>query len=247
MIAALFWAILATIIVSLFSFIGVLTLALKEKLLNKITMLLVGFSAGALIGGAFLHLIPEALEKSKGDSLFLYVIIGFVIFYILEKFLYWRHCHKAKCGVHMFTYLNLIGDAVHNFTDGLIIVASFVVDFKLGLATTLAVIAHEIPQEFGDFGVLIYGGFSKVKALFYNFLSGLTAIVGAVVGFFLYSVIEEKIIFLLPLTAGGFIYIAASDLIPELRKEMNIKRSLLPFLFFLFGVAFMWLFKLLLE
>jgi len=247
MISALLWAIIATVIVSLFSFVGVLTLALKKRLLNKIVLLLVGFSAGALIGGAFLHLIPESLEDGVGESLFLFVIIGFVAFYIIEKVLHWRHCHKGKCKIHMFTYLNLVGDGIHNFTDGLVIAASFIVNVNLGFATTLAVIAHEIPQEFGDFGVLIYGGFTRAKALFFNFLSGLTAILGAIAGYFLASAIEEKIVFLLPLTAGGFIYIAASDLIPELRKEADIKKSLLPFIFFLLGVAFMWGFKILLE
>lgn len=242
----LFWAITATIIVSLVSFVGVLTLAFKEKLLKKIVLMLVGFSAGALIGGAFLHLIPEALEKGMNDNLFLYVILGLIAFYVLEKFLHWRHCHEGKCPIHMFTYLNLIGDAIHNFTDGLIIAVSFVVNFKLGLVTTLAVIAHEVPQEFGDFGVLIYGGFTKFKALFYNFLSALTAILGAVIGFFLSSAVDD-ITFLLPLTAGGFIYIASSDLMPELRKEKSIKKSLFPFIFFLLGVAFMWGAKLLLE
>jgi len=244
---ALFWAVIATFVVSLVSFIGVVTLAFKEKLLNRIVILLVGFSAGALIGGAFLHLIPEAFEKGTSEVIFLYVILGFVAFYILEKILHWRHCHKSKCEVHTFTYLNLIGDSVHNFLDGLVIAASFVVDFKIGVVTTLAVVAHEIPQEFGDFGVLIYGGFGKSKALFYNFLTGLTAVIGAVVGFFLSSIIEESIVYLLPLTAGGFIYIAASDLMPELRKEADIKKSLPPFLLFLAGIVFMWFAKFLLE
>lgn len=247
MTSALFWAVTATIIVSLISFIGVLTLAFKEKLLNKIVLLLVGFSAGALIGGAFLHLIPEALEKYTGEALFLYVILGFVAFYVLEKVLHWRHCHKGRCDVHIFTYLNLVGDAIHNFLDGLVIAASFVVNTNLGIVTTAAVIAHEIPQEFGDFGVLIYGGFSKLKALFYNFLSGLTAVIGAITGYFLSSAIQESTTYLLLLTAGGFIYIASSDLIPELRKETDIKKSIMPFIFFLTGIVFMWAAKILLE
>ncbi|MBU4502052.1 MAG: ZIP family metal transporter [Nanoarchaeota archaeon] len=236
----LFWAIIATLAVSLISFVGVLTLAFKEKLLNKITLLLVGLSAGALIGGAFLHLIPEAIEEGMSQNIFLFVIIGFVIFYILEKALHWRHCHKGKCEIHMFTYMNLFGDALHNFMDGVVIVASFIVDVKLGFITTLAVIAHEIPQEFGDFGVLIHGGFGKAKALLCNFLTGLTAIIGALFGYFLSTIVQEWIIYILPITAGGFIYIAATDLIPELHKQIDIKKSILPFLFFLIGLAFMW-------
>lgn len=243
---ALFWAIIATVGVSIISFVGVFTLSLKEKLLNKITLLLVSFSAGTLIGGAFLHLIPEALEQGSINNIFLYVILGFVAFYVLEKILHWRHCHKGKCDVHAFTYLNLVGDTVHNFIDGLVIAVSFVVDIKLGFVTTLAVIAHEIPQEFGDFGVMIYGGFSKVKALTYNFLSALTAIIGAVIGFFLSSIADKGVLFLIPLTAGGFIYIASCDLIPELRKEVDIKKSLLYFVFFLIGLAFMLVMKFLL-
>ncbi len=247
MFSAIILAIIATIVVSLISFVGVLTLAFKDKVLNKITLLLVGFSAGSLIGGAFLHLIPEAIEKFGNEKIFPYVIIGFVAFFILEKVLHWRHCHKGKCDVHVFTYLNLLGDAVHNFTDGLIIAASFIVDIKIGFITTIAVIIHEIPQEFGDFGVLIHGGFSKAKALFYNFFSGLTAVLGAILGIFLSSIIEGSMIYLIPFTAGGFIYIAASDLIPELRKEAGFKKSILPFIFFLLGLVFIWITKIFLE
>jgi len=244
---SLFWAIIATLLVSTASLIGVITLALKDKLLSRITLLLVGFSAGALIGGAFLHLIPEALEEGLGESLFVYVILGFVAFFALEKILHWRHCHEGKCDVHVFTYLNLIGDAVLNFIDGLVIFAAFAVDTKIGFATTLAVLAHEVPQEFGDFGVLIYGGFSKAKALGYNFLSALSSVIGAVTGYLLSSVLKEGMVYLLPLTAGGFIYIAASDLMPELRKETNIQKSLLPFIFFFVGIAFMWAAKVFIE
>ncbi len=245
---ALLWALSATIIVSLIAFVGVVTLAIKDKLLNKILLLLVGFSAGALMGGAFLHLIPESAEGSSLISVGLFVLVGFASFFIIERFLYWHHCHKTgKCEVHMFTYMNLMGDAIHNFIDGLIIAASFVVSIPLGIATTIAVIAHEIPQELGDFGVLVYGGFSKLKALFFNFLTELTAILGAIIGFFLSSSLEGFIPFLLPFAAGGFIYIAASDLVPELHKEADIKRAILSFVFFLIGIAFMYGIKLIFE
>ena len=166
----LLWILSATILVSLISLIGVFTLAMKTKILDRILFLLVGFAAGGLIGGAFLHLLPEAIEQCAGDQVFIYALIGFTAFFLMERYLYWRHCHQGVCDVHTFTYLNLVGDGVHNFTDGLIIAASFVTDFRLGLVTTLAVIFHEIPQEMGDFGILVDGGFTKSRALFFNFI-----------------------------------------------------------------------------
>ena len=240
---ALIWALGATGIVSLASVLGIVTLALKGKLLKKILLLMVAFSAGALMGGAFLHLIPEAAEGAEGLSVFLYVIMGFSLFFIIERVLHWRHCHEGKCDVHTFTYMNLIGDSIHNFIDGLVIAASFVASVPLGISTTFAILAHEIPQEVGDFGVLIYGGFTKAKALLFNFLTALTAILGAFIGYFLADISGQFTVLLIPFAAGGFIYIAASDLVPELHKEANIHRSLFSFLFFIMGIAFMYSIK----
>ena len=127
------------------------------------------------MGGAFLHLMPEALETNTDHTdIFLIILVGFILFFIMEKVLHWRHCHKGKCNVHTFSYMNLIGDSIHNFTDGLIIAASFFVSPYFGLTTSIAIAAHEIPQEIGDFGVLIYGGFKKKKAIVLNFLVALT-------------------------------------------------------------------------
>ncbi len=234
-------------LVSLISLIGVITLIIREEILNKILLSLVGFSAGALIGGAFLHLLPEALEQTNSTTIFLYVIIGFMLFFILERILYWRHCHEEKCSIHMFTYLNLIGDGMHNFIDGLVIAASFIVDISIGLVTTIAVIAHEIPQELGDFGVLVYGGFSKPKALLWNFTSAITAVFGALIGYFFIMHSKAATSFLIPFTAGGFLYIAASDLIPELHKQSELKRSILSFILFLIGICFMGFMKFIFE
>jgi len=234
------WALGASIIVSLISFVGIISLLLKENLLNKILLLLISFSAGALIGGAFLHLIPEAAEKSGHGEVYLFVIIGFILFFILEKYLHWRHCHKEKCEIHTFTYLNLFGDGVHNFIDGLIIGSSFIVSINFGIVTSLAIIMHEIPQEIGDFGVLIYGGLSKNKALFYNFLSALTAILGTIIGFVLAGRSDIFLRLLMPVAAGGFIYIASCDLIPELHKQQDIKKATLSMVFFILGVALMY-------
>jgi zinc and cadmium transporter len=235
------WALSASVIVSLISFVGIVSLLLKESLLNKILLLLISFSAGALIGGAFLHLIPEAVEKSGHGEVYLFVIVGFILFFILEKYLHWRHCHKGKCEIHTFTYLNLIGDGVHNFIDGLIIGSSFVVSINFGIATSFAIIMHEIPQEIGDFGVLVYGGLNKNKALFYNFLSAITAILGTVIGFVLANISDSFLKLLMPMAAGGFIYIASCDLIPELHKQEDIKKASLSMVVFIFGVAFMYL------
>lgn len=243
----LFRIILSTLIISLLSLVGIFTLVIKAKLVDRILLLLVGFSAGALVGGAFLHLLPESLESAEPAQTFLYVLVGFVFFFLMERIFYWRHCHEGICNVHTFTYLNLFGDGLHNFMDGLIIAGSFVSSIPLGIATTLAVAFHELPQEIGDFGVLVYGGFSKLKALSYNLLSALLAIVGGVSGYYLSSQVSGFAFLLLPFTAGGFIYIAASDLIPELHKEKVLWKSNLAFLTFLLGIFFMWLTKLLLH
>jgi len=239
----LLWIVISTFLVSIIAFIGILVLILKEKSLEKLLLILVALSAGALMGGAFLHLIPEAVEKFSAHDISLYVLVGFVLFFLIEKILHWRHCHKGKCEVHTFAYMNLFGDAVHNFIDGLIIAASFVVNIQLGIATTLAVVLHEIPQEIGDFGVLVYGGFKKTKALFWNFICALTAIIGGILGYYLSSYVESSVMFLLPFAAGGFIYIAASDLIPEIRKEVDLKKSLVTFGVFIIGIAIMFAVK----
>jgi len=243
----LIWILLSTFLVSLISLVGIFALAIKEKLLQKILFCLIGFSAGALIGSAFLGILPEALEKTKSTIVFYFLILGIVLFFLMERYFYWRHCHEGVCNIHAFTYLNLIGDGLHNFIDGMLIAVSFVVSVRLGITTTLAVIFHEIPQELGDFGVLVYGGLTKRKALFYNFISGLTAMIGAIVGYFMAGITAGFSQFILPLTAGGFIYIATSDLIPQIHKESNLRGATPAFIFFLLGIAFMALTSILLK
>jgi len=241
---AFLWAIGASILVSIISLIGIFSLLLNERLLNRILILLVGFGAGGLIGGAFLHLLPETLENSKDFTLsFMYVILGFILFFILEKYLFWRHCHKGKCEIHAFTYLNLIGDGIHNFGDGLIIGVSFFTDIRIGIVSTLAIIMHEVPQELGDFGILIYGGLSKFKALVLNYISATLAILGTVIGYIFSSHINNFSLILLPFAAGGFIYIASCDLIPELHRQPDIKKSSVSMLFFILGIILMWWLK----
>lgn len=182
--------------------------------------------------------MPEALPKIGETNALFYAIVGIVSFFAMEKFLYWRHCHEEKCPVHMFVYLNLIGDGIHNFIDGMVIAATFMLRFDLGLTTTLAVIFHEIPQEIGDFGVLIYGGFSKRKALTYNFISAITAILGAITTYFL-AYLQSLEALLVPFAAGGFIYIAATDLMPELHKKSHAGASVIQLLTIMLGIGLM--------
>jgi zinc and cadmium transporter len=233
-------AILASVtVVSLISFIGVIFIGLKESLLRRIVMVLVGFASGTLLGGAFFDLLPEAVNMINPPiTIFYFVILGIIVFFCIEKFLYWRHCHEEECQVHTFAYISLVGDSVHNFIDGMIIAATFVFSFELGFITTLAVISHEIPQEIGDFGVLIYGGFGKRKALTYNFISALTAILGAAVTYYV-AYLRDNYTLLVPFAAGGFIYIAATDLMPELHKKSHAGESIIQLLSILLGLGLM--------
>jgi len=201
---------------------------------------LVSFSAGALLAGALLHLIPEAVEEvNDTQSVFLLVIVGFALFFLLEQFISWHHCHRAPSEhKHPVTYLILIADGLHNFLGGLAIGSAFIVDIRLGIITWLVSAAHEIPQELGDFGILIHGGWKKSKALLFNLFSALTMVVGGLVAYFAASKIN--IVYLLPFAAGNFIYIAASDLIPEIKHGKNIFKNMLHFIFFVLGILLIW-------
>ncbi|MCK4440328.1 ZIP family metal transporter [Candidatus Bathyarchaeota archaeon] len=247
----LIWIIGTTFLISLVAFVGALTLFLKEKFLKQILLILVAFSAGALIGGAFLHLMPEAIIKVGVNEasvlkVFLYLLLGFCIFFVLEQLVRWHHHHVITHPKIMpFSYLILISDGIHNFIDGLIIAASFMVDFHIGIVTTLAVALHEIPQEIGDFGVLVYGGFERVRALILNYISAITVIFGGITGYLLYAWIGKSIVFLLPFAAGNFIYIASTDLIPEIRYKESLTKSLVRFCAFLAGMGLMLAVKLL--
>ena len=233
---------LATVFVSLVSLVGLLFLAFREQTLKRVSADLVAFASGGLVGGAFFHLLPEAYELS-GESIFAWVTAGILLFFLLEKALRWRHCHEAGCEVHPFTYLSLFGDGIHNFLDGLIIAAAFLVSFPLGAMTTLVVILHEVPQEIGDFGVLIYGGFSTMRALSLNLLSALTAVAGGLLGYFAALAIPQLQPVLLAVAAGSFVYIALADLVPELHKRRRPGESAKQFLLMVAGLALLWIGK----
>lgn len=236
------FAFVSVVVVSLLSLVGVLTLSVQEKYIRKAILYLVSFAVGALFGDALIHLLPEAFENI-GSSLTvsLLVLSGIVIFFVLEKFVCWRHCHiiESEKHYHPVVVMNLVGDFIHNFLDGIIIGASYVVSIPLGLATTIAVVLHEIPQEIGDFGVLIHGGLSVKKALLYNFFSALAALLGLFLVFALGSLASSFSIYLLPVAAGGFLYIAGSDLIPELKHETKIAASIGQLLAIILGIGVM--------
>jgi len=238
------YTLVAVFTVSLISFVGIFTVSIKIDLLKKIVMYLVSLSAGALLGGAFFHLIPESAEMDGFSfTLALSILSGILVFFALEKIICWRHCHvpTSEEHPHPFALMNLIGDAFHNMIDGMVIAGSFLVSIPLGISTTLAVAFHEIPQEMGDFGVLIHGGFSRYKALMLNFSVALTAMIGAIIILALNLKVEAVTMFLVPFTAGGFIYIAASDLIPEMRKDIRPLNSFIQMIFLLLGLLIMYL------
>jgi len=237
------YIILSVIIVSLISVIGILFLLLKKRFLNKILLFLVALSAGSLLGGAFIHLIPELIEEGAFTlTTSLLILAGIIFFFVIENFIHWRHCHipTSKSHPHSLGIMNLIGDGIHNLIDGMIIAAAYLINIPLGIATTLAVIFHEIPQEIGDFGVLIYAGFSKFKALMFNFLSALTALIGAIIVILFSGTFENFAHIMIPIAAGGFIYIAGSDLIPEIHKNQEKHFSIKNLIAIILGILIMY-------
>lgn len=243
-----FPALISVGIVSLISLVGVFTLSLNIERLRKWLLYLVSFAAGALLGDAFIHLLPEVFrEAGAATSASVYILVGIVFFFILEKIIYWRHCHLpiTEQHTHPVGLINLVSDGFHNFIDGVIIAGSYLVSIPLGVATTVAVLLHEIPQEIGDFSILIHAGYTKGRAVVYNFLSALLAVLGAIVTILVGSTAQNVVSFLVPLTIGGFIYIAAADLIPEIHQEEHTGRSFLQLFYFLLGIGVMSLLLLL--
>ncbi|MBT3419076.1 MAG: ZIP family metal transporter [Candidatus Magasanikbacteria bacterium] len=237
------YAISSVVLVSLVSLIGLLTFSLKTKSLKTMLIYLVSFSAGALFGDVFFHLFPEHVEE-MGFSMqtSVYILLGIIFLFIVEKVIQWRHCHHAPGEdghAHAFAKINLVGDGIHNFIDGLIIGIAYLVSIPVGVATTLAVFLHELPQEIGDYGILLHGGFTKKKALLFNFLSGLVALAGTLIALFLGSRVSSLESFLVPFAIGTFLYIAGSDLIPELHRETRVGKSILQLIAFVAGILVM--------
>jgi zinc and cadmium transporter len=253
-------------IVGSLSLIGILMISIKEKTLDRMLFILVAFATGTILATALFDLIPESLhhleELGAGISIslvFTFVIVGFVIFFVIERFIYWFHGHaheeenKFVCyesmtegidtpidrgsNIKSFALLNLIGDGLHNFLDGIIIMVAFLSGVGNGIIITLAVAFHELPQEIGDFGILVYGGFTKKRALFFNFLSAMVALLGGVLAFFLSETVELFNLFFLAFSGGGFLYIASTELMPEMTKEKNLKKSIIQALIFVAGVV----------
>lgn len=219
------------------SAVGTLTLALNEETLKRLTLPLVALSAGSLLGGAFFHMIPGALYAHTEHHLdvFVWLAAGFATFFALEQFLHWHHCHRegADCRKPV-TYMLLIGDGIHNLLGGLAVAGAFLIDIRLGISTFLAAAAHEIPQELGDYAVLIHGGWSRGKALLFNMLSGLTFLVGGLLAYAVASEFDTSLI--VAFAAGNFIYIGASDLVPEVNKHRDIRTNIIHFVSFGVGL-----------
>ncbi len=244
------YTLVSVFVVSLISLIGVFTISINKEVLKKSVFFLVSLAVGALFGDAIIHLIPESLELFENEThAAFYIIVGIFTFFILEKFFHWHHHHghneaHKECAINPVGRVVLFSDGLHNFLDGAIIAAGYMVSIEVGIATTLAVMLHEIPQEIGDFGVLIHAGYTRARALVVNFLSALVAIVGAVTALFLGELLEGVTPALIAIAAGSFLYIAGSDLVPELKKTVSIKKSFIQFIAIVIGISVMFLLTL---
>jgi len=237
MLAEFAYTLIAVVLVSLISLLGILSLSFKKSFLSRVLSVLVAFAAGSLLATAFFDLIPESFEVIGARSL-TFVLIGIVGFFLVEAFIHWHHSHGEECVdcLKPVVYLNLFGDSLHNFLDGIIIAASFLINLQLGIASSLAIALHEIPQEIGDFAVLIHGGLSKFKALLFNFLSAFFAVIGGVLGFVFLSSIQRYVPYVVALAGGGFLYIASTDLFPKLHEEKNYLKIIMQSIALILGI-----------
>lgn len=236
-----FNALAAVIFVSLLSLLGAFFLILQRRTFEALITFTLAVSSGVLLGATFFDLLPESYN-ALGQTAYICVVGGMISFFILEKFIHWHHCLEGEdCDEKPVAYLSLVGDGIHNFLDGAVIAVAFLTSIPLGITATLAVVAHEIPHELGDFSILIYAGFGNAKALLYNFLSALTAVLGTLVVFLFANAVSLLSPYLIGFAAGNFLYIAASDLIPELHQKRRLSTSLLQTLCLVGGVVFIWI------
>lgn len=241
------WAIVFALLGSAGALVGAaLLLAFPDAVRNRLLPCLVAYAAGTLLGAAFLGMIPKALEQVPPLAVTGTLLAGIVSFFLLEKLLLWRHCHESDCAVHgrQGSRLILVGDAFHNFVDGVVIAAAFLISVPIGIATALAVIAHEIPQELGDFAILLASGYNKAKAFTYNLLSSLATLPGVLLGWFWLDEMRQAIPFILALSAASFIYIAVADLVPTLHQRTGARATLLQLMLMLAGITTIALFRL---
>ena len=234
------WIVGSGILMSAVALVGSVTFLLRRETLESLLTPLVAFAAGSLLGGAFFHMLPAAATSGLSmATVALWVMAGFTVFLALEQFLHWHHCHRASAGCNEpLTYLILMGDGLHNFLGGLGVGSVFLVDVRLGIAAWLAAAAHEVPQELGDFAVLVHGGWKRGPALLFNLLSGLSFLLGGLVAYAASARVEVAL--LVPFAAGNFIYIGASDLVPEVNKHHRAAVNIVNFLSFVGGVTLLW-------
>ena len=237
------WIILFSLLGSVGAVLGAaLVLALPEKIRKYLVANLISYATGTLLGAVFLGLVPKALEKSSSPGILGWLLAGILFFFVMEKLILWRHCHLPDCDVHASAGpLLLVGDAFHNFTDGVIIAGAFLLSWPLGIATGLAVISHEVPQELGDFAILLESGYSRVQALLYNTISALATLPGALLGYYFLAHMMHVVPYILLVGAASFLYIALVDLTPYLHRRFGLADSLLQLGLILAGIATIWL------
>lgn len=249
-------ALIAGVAVSLVSLVGFLSLLIAQRLVAYLLRGVVAFAAGGLLGAAFFHLLPESAETTSAT--FPLALGGLILFFVLDSLLWVYHCHAGhrlhgeshehgSCPAKPVGILNLVGDAFHNFTDGVVIASAFLVNIPLGIVTSLSVIVHEIPQEMGDFGILLHSGFTKRTALKLNLLVAFTALLGVAGTFVAERYVSSLTTYTIPLAAGGFIYMACTNLLSEIKEEESFKTRAAQFLCFMVGVAVLWISKAFLD
>jgi zinc and cadmium transporter len=237
------WIVVSGLAMSAIALVGSITLLLSENTLRRAVSPLVALAAGSLLGGAFFHMLPAATRRMPDLALvFLWTMVGFAVFLVLEQFLHWHHCHRMEADCRQpLGYLILLGDGLHNFLGGLGVAGVFLIDIRLGMMAWIAAAAHEVPQELGDFGVLVHSGWSRQRALLFNLLSGLTFLVGGLLAYVAAG--RGDIPFLVPFAAGSFIYIGASDLIPQVNRHHSVSGNVVHLTAFISGLCLLWILR----